>query len=131
MNKTPVVKFAISPTGTPVGLPYIIQYKIFLINSTAIPATGPIVMTAKTAGISPKSIFKKGGKAGSGKLKRINTVAILPNIAMRIILRNFLLFICSSLLLRFTSKEERWSVHMCQQKIPKAKKALGRVRMHS
>ncbi len=107
MNSIPVVKFAISPTGTPVGLPEKNQCKTFLISSTPIPATGPIVITANTAGISPKSIFKNPGNAGNGKLNCINTVPMLPRIAMRIIFRNFLLFICSSLLLRFTSKEER------------------------
>ena len=104
MNNSPVVKFAISPTGTPVGLPDKIQYNKFLINSTPIPAIGPIVMTAISAGISPKSIFKNGGMNGNGKFNFINTVAIPLNIAI-MINRRKRIFCIMILLLRFTSQK--------------------------
>ena len=120
MNNKPVVKFASSPTGTPVGLPLKNQCKTFLMTSTVIPATGPIVNMASTAGISAKSNFKKPGIAGNGKLSCIKIVPTLPSIAIMTILRNFLLFICSSLLVRFTSKEERSVRHFrVNKKIPK------------
>ena len=90
MNNTPVAKFAICPTGTPVGAPEKIQSKIFFTNSTKIPATGPIVMTAINAGTSLKSICKKAGNHGSGKLNNINTKEMLLNIAIVTNERNFL-----------------------------------------
>ncbi len=42
----PVAKFAICPTGIPVGAPEKIQSSKFLKNSTKIPAIGPIVIAA-------------------------------------------------------------------------------------
>src|SRR5699024_597026 len=85
MNIAPAKKFAATPTGSPVP---ITKYKMFLIATTAIPATGEKISPAINAGTSLKSIFKYGGKNGSGKLKNINTKEMVPSKAKTINLNN-------------------------------------------
>ena len=110
MNRIPVAKLAMCPTGMPVGDPEKIQSRIFFISSTKIPATGPIVMAAINAGMSLKSICRNAGNQGSGKLNSIKINEMLLNIAIVTNARN-LLFVFVIKIFSFAdsiSQEERY-----------------------
>lgn len=85
-NIIPAKKFANTPIGSP---PPIAKYNIFLIAMTIAPATGEKIKAAIKAGTSLKSIFKYGGKNGSGKLRKSKTREIAPKSASIINFNSF------------------------------------------
>src|SRR5699024_8287172 len=92
-KRVPATKLAVTPIGSPD--PEITKYKIFFTRTTMTPASGEKINPANKAGISPKSISKKGGKAGNGNLIKKSKKEMVPNKAIMIHCNNLACSICS------------------------------------